>query len=91
MKNNLSFVWGAHFFCEIRMDARIFRGVKVFCYTGINCQIIKAAFCFLREEKLYQSTVADPGFPRRGCQPQRGVPTYYSAKFYWNQHENERN
>ena len=25
---------GAHFFCEIRAGARIFRGVKVFCYRG---------------------------------------------------------
>ena len=31
----MSFVWGgAHFFCEIRAKARIFRGLKVFCYTG---------------------------------------------------------
>ena len=66
-------------------------GAKVFFYTGVNNKIIKAAVCFFCEEQLYRSTVADPGFPTRECQPHRGVPTYYSAKFYWNQHENERN
>ena len=25
---------GVHFFCEIRAGAKIFTGVKVFCYTG---------------------------------------------------------
>ena len=26
-------MWGAHFFCEIRVGARISRGVRIFCYT----------------------------------------------------------
>ena len=27
---------GAHFFCEIRAGARISRGVRIFCYTGLK-------------------------------------------------------
>ena len=26
---------GAHIFCKIRASARIFRGVRIFCYTGV--------------------------------------------------------
>ena len=31
---------GAHFYCQIRTWARIFRGVKVFCYTSRHCAIL---------------------------------------------------
>ena len=27
-------MWGAHIFCKIRAGARIFRWVRIFCYTG---------------------------------------------------------
>ena len=30
-----TFTWGAHIFCKIRAGARIFRGVRIFCYTGM--------------------------------------------------------
>ena len=29
-----TFTWGTHIFCKIRAGARIFRGVRIFCYTG---------------------------------------------------------
>ena len=30
-----TFTWGAHIFCKVRAGARIFRGVRIFCYTGL--------------------------------------------------------
>ena len=27
-------MWGAHIFCKIRVSARIFRQVRIFCYTS---------------------------------------------------------
>ena len=37
---------GAHFICEIRAGARIFGGVKVFCYTGEENRIVyESLYC----------------------------------------------
>ena len=51
-------VEGAHFFCEIRAGARIFRGVKVFCYTGfyiVSKQLLTFPFCLNWEYMLQRS------------------------------------
>ena len=37
-------MWGAHILCKIRASARIFRQVRIFCYTGrqgMNVECIK--------------------------------------------------
>ena len=46
-----------------------------------------------RKSGVTFKSVADPGFPRRGCQAQGkggdGAPTYYLANFSQKLHENE--
>ena len=52
MKSGVSFMWGAHFFCEIRAGARIFRGVRIFCYTSLQLKPSKYKFFKVRLKYL---------------------------------------
>ena len=44
---------GAHIFCKIRAGARIFRGIRIFCYTGF-CWHIK---CYPNFKSQWYNTV----------------------------------
>ena len=56
-------MWGAHILCKISVAARIFRWVRIFCYTGmwyVWLQLLHHSYAFTPSSALDHATTLHP-------------------------------